>query len=143
MSWLVSTNSSTFILQHLWVFVIACLDRQMSTSIYDKITPPSLFYLYHSHDQCWCPHFKFALSFRLKVSVVLTFDLHSLSLLHFYCMCVYLVNNNFMTPCAGFCWPTFLCMYATQEDHKQLNCTAAPLHHPSFFLRVNYVAIVR
>ena len=137
MSWLVSTNSSTFILQHLWVFVIACLDRQMSTSIYDKITPPSLYYLYHSHDQCWCPHFKFALSFRLKVSVVLTFDLHSLSLLHFYCMCVYLVNNNFMTPCAGFCWPILLRSSACTLPKKTINSSIALLlpytTPPSFY----------
>ena len=130
MSWLVSTNSSTFILQHLWVFVIACLDRQMSTSIYDKITPPSLYYLYHSHDQCWCPHFKFALSFRLKVSVVLTFDLHSLSLLHFYCMCVYLVNNNFMTPCAGLLANTPLrfpaCTLPKTTITAQLRCSPTP-----------------
>ena len=83
MSWLVSTNNSTFILQHLYHFgfcVIACLDRQMSTSIYDKITPPNFILPFTTatisvgvHTSKIC-----AKSFRLKVFVVLTFDLPTL-----------------------------------------------------------------
>ena len=45
MSWLVSTNIYTALA--VLSFVIACLYRQISTSIYDKITPPTLHTLLH------------------------------------------------------------------------------------------------